>query len=135
MTAITFHARENPLPAVAVAALGPHVRTLAQKVLTLPDAALARWSGVVAPGALVLLGEDLPWFDGALYLSATGALLWPAWAEPDVHPMLLERALRSAFPDAPRGPLALLLPRLDSRPLIVPLAGALPVSRRALVGL
>jgi hypothetical protein len=58
----------------------------------------------------------------------------PTWAEPSVHPQLLERALRRALPGAPSGPLALLFDRLEApHPLVVPLAAARPLSRELLV--
>ena len=100
---ITFRAHACPPAPVAVAALGRNVAVLASRLLQLSDAELQRFSGVVGDGALVMLGpaDALPWCDGALYLAAHGPLLWPTWAEPSVHPMLLERALRRAFPKAP----------------------------------
>ena len=131
---ITFAARHSPLSPVAVAALRPHAAALGARLGALSDAQLARFSGVCADGALVILGPspDLPWFDGALYLGAQGALLLPTWAEPSVHPRLLEQALRHAMPSAPAGPLAVLLEGLGAPPLVVPLANARPLARERL---
>jgi hypothetical protein len=138
MTSPLFLARAEPLPVVGVAALGPHVRTLAERALTLSDAQLVTLTGVAGPGAAVVLGpsDALRWFDGALYLGACGALLWPTWAEPAIHPLLLERALRRSL-DAPDGPLALLVSSLAEagKPLVVPLATARPLSREKLTAL
>jgi hypothetical protein len=138
MTSPLFLARAEPLPVVGVAALGPHVRTLAERALSLSDAQLVTLTGVAGPTAAVVLGplEALPWFDGALYLGAQGALLWPTWAEPNVHPLLLERALRRSL-EAPDGPLALLVPSLAQaqKPLVVPLVTARPLSRERLQAL
>lgn len=131
---VSFLPRATPLNAVAVAALRPHAAALGQRLRQLSDDQLARFTGVSADGALVILGpsSELPWFDGALYLGAQGALLLPTWAEPSLHPRLLEQALRHAMPSAPAGPLAVLLERLDGAPLVVPLANARPLSRERL---
>ena len=135
---VLFVARADPLPVVGVAALGGRVPALARRLLLLPDEALARLSGVAGRNAAVVLGaaDALPWFDGALYLGAQGALLWPAWAQPATHPLLLERALRRTL-KAAEGPLALLMPSLEgaAAPLVVPLAGARPLSREKLTAL
>jgi len=100
-------------------------------MLALSDEALRRFTGVASDGAIVLLGppDALPWFDGALYLGAQGGLLVPTWAEPDVHPTLLEKALRRALPKVPAGPLAVLMRGLGEQPVVVSLAAALPLSR------
>jgi hypothetical protein len=131
---VTFSAREKPLLPVAVAGVGAGARSLAAAALRLGDDSLRRFSGVASASAVVLLGPSdvLPWFDGALYLGALGGLLCPTWAQPDVHPQLLERALRRALPDAPAGPLAMLFSSLSARPFVVPVAGALPLSREKL---
>ncbi len=128
---VTFTARAEPLLAQAVAAMREQKRLLAEGLLKLPDELLERMSGVTTPEAAVVMGPTsvLPWFDGALYLGARGGLLMPSWAEPDVDPQLLERALRRGLPQAPVGPLALLFTRLDEAPLVVPLSGARPLSR------
>jgi hypothetical protein len=138
MSAI-FLPRADPLPAVAIAALGPHIATLARKALSLPDEALTRLTGVAGPKAAVLLGatDALPWFDGALYLAANGGLLFPTWAEPAMHPLLLERALRRTLQPATDGPLAILIPSLTGaqRPLVLPVGEARPLSRAKLTAL
>ena len=128
---VTFTARAEPLLAQAVAAMREQKRLLAEGLLKPPDELLERMSGVTTPEAAVVMGPTsvLPWFDGALYLGARGGLLMPSWAEPDVDPQLLERALRRGLPQAPVGPLALLFTRLDEAPLVVPLSGARPLSR------
>jgi hypothetical protein len=94
---------------------------------------------VASPNAAVLLGatDALPWFDGALYLGTQGALLCPTWAEPAMHPLLLERALRRTLKPSPEGPLAILIPSLAdaARPLVLPLGEARPLSRAKLTAL
>ncbi len=138
-TAVSFVARADPLAAVAVAAVGPAVRTLLDRLLSLSDETLARFTGVANVDVAVILGpgDSLPWFDGALFLGSTGALLWPTWAEPSVHPLLLERALRRGLPDAASGPLALIIESLarQSSPRVVPLGSARPLSRGTLARL
>jgi hypothetical protein len=131
MLPVSFIARPKPLQPVAVAALGEHARALAAKLLQFSDAQLRRFAGVAAEGATVILGpsDALPWFDGALYLGAQGPLLMPTWAQPTVHPHLLERALRSALPAASSGPLALLFSTVSAAPRVVPLEQARPLSR------
>ena len=134
MIPVSFTARAEPLAPVAIAALNGHTRTLLELMLKLTDAQLHRFSGVAAAHATVILGacDALPWFDGALYLGAQGGLLLPTWAEPSVHPVLLERALRRAMPEAPPGPLAILISTLGAQPLVVPLAKARPLFRERL---
>jgi hypothetical protein len=123
---------------VGVAALGPGVRALAARALQLTDESLSRLSGVAGSGCAVVLGaaDALPWFDGAVYLGAGGALLWPTWARPAVDPVLLERALRRTLPHAGTGPLALLMRSFETpEPLVVPLNEARPLSRARLAAL
>ncbi|MBL8955031.1 MAG: hypothetical protein JNK82_29920 [Myxococcaceae bacterium] len=131
---VSFHARAEPLQPQAIAATGAHRHTLARRLLQHPDEHLARMTGVTTAEAMVVLGPTplLPWFDGALYLGAQGLLLLPTWAEPDVHPQLLEKAVRLAMPALEKGPLALVLTKLDEAPLVVPLTAARPLSRERL---
>lgn len=124
-----FRARAEPLSAVAVAAVGSNTSLLAEKLCRFSDDHLKRFCGVRTREAMVVLGpgSSLPWFDGALYLGAVGALLMPTWAEPVVHPALLEKALRKNLPS---GPLAVVLLNLgETGPLVIPLSSARPLSR------
>ncbi|HYO53891.1 hypothetical protein [Archangium sp.] len=119
--------RTCPLPAIAVAGVGPVALALARRVLATEDVALARWSGVAGPGVLVLLGdtESLPWVDGAVYLGrdvAAPSLLLPCTLAPDVAPALLERALVAR---AHAGTPLAVLPRSMH---LVPVGAARPVS-------
>ena len=123
--------RALPLPALAVAGVGPVALALARRALAVDDAALARWSGVAGPGVLVLLGdaESLPWVDGVLYLGrdpAAPSLLLPCTLAPDVAPALLDRALVAR---AEAGTPLAVLPRSGH---LVPVGAARPVSRETL---
>jgi hypothetical protein len=131
---VTFQPREAPPAPVAIAAVDDGVEVLAARLLAMSDDVLARFSGVSTDGAIVVSGPTdlLPWFDGALYLGASGALWWPTWATPSVHPQLLEKALRRHCTGAPPGPLAVLFRRFDEPPRVVPMALARPLSRNKL---
>ncbi|PTL83242.1 hypothetical protein DAT35_14720 [Vitiosangium sp. GDMCC 1.1324] len=120
--------RAQPLPALAVAGVGPVALALARRALAVEDGVLARWSGVAGPGVLVLLGdtESLPWVDGVVYLgrdAAAPSLLLPCTLAPDVAPSLLERALVTR---ARAGTPLAVLPRSAH---LVPVGAARPVSR------
>ncbi len=128
---VAWSPRASPLPALAVAGVGPVALALARRVLAAEDAALARWSGVAGPGLLVLLGEteSLPWVEGAFYLgrdTRAPALYLPCTLEPGVAPALLERALLARQGVAT--PLAV-LPRASH---LVSVGAARPVSRDVL---
>ena len=91
-----FVPRGEPLPPAAVLAHGEAAVRLARRLVRRPAAELARWSGVAAPGLLLLLGEALPWLDGVRYLGRepeAPALLVPTTLAPDVPAALVERRL------------------------------------------
>jgi MoxR-vWA-beta-propeller ternary system domain bpX5 len=58
---VDWRPRAVPLPVVAVAARG-------EPALRLVERATPRFRGIGGPGWLVLLGDELPWVDGAVYL-------------------------------------------------------------------
>lgn len=127
----SWNPRAEPLPALAVAGVGPVALALARRVLAAEDAALARWSGVAGPGVLVLLGDtgSLPWVDGVVYLgrdAAAPSLLLPCTLAPDLAPALLDRALVTR---AQRGTPLAVLPRSGH---LVPVGAARPLSRETL---
>ncbi len=82
---------------------------------------------------MIVLGTadtDLPWVDGAGYLGrdpAAPGLLFPTTQAPELHPSLLERA----FSEKARGPGGTIAVLLDP-PSLVPLAKALPLSKKKL---
>jgi hypothetical protein len=96
--------RLEALPVAALLAHGPTAVELARRLLRKPAAELGRWSGVGAPGLLVLLGEGLPWIDGVRYLGRepdAPSLLVPTTLAPDVPAPLVERRLVSEGNRAP----------------------------------
>lgn len=122
----SFVPRSDPLPARAVAG----GKALAQRLLARPDDELHQFQVVVAGALLIAAGpaDLLPWTNGAVYLGSdprAPALLMPTTQQPNVHPQLLERALRR-LSGAAAGPLALLPPH------VVPLLRAAPPSRARL---
>jgi hypothetical protein len=124
--------RAEPLRPAGVVAEGQAALGLARRLLALEDAALARLSGVAAPGLLAVAGaeEDLPWVDGVAYVGrdpAAPSLLLPTATEPAAPAALLERALLASAPGAPL-PLAV----LDAPLRVVPLGAARPVERTRL---
>ncbi|MBM7112975.1 hypothetical protein [Archangium primigenium] len=130
-TALLWSPRAEPLPALAVAGVGPVALGLARRVLREDDTRLGLWRGVAGAGVLVLLGDPdtLPWAEGVLYLGRDArapALLLPCTLAPDVAPALLERALVSRAGGTT--PLAV-LPRSGQ---LVPVGPARPLSREAL---
>jgi hypothetical protein len=147
---VTWVPREPPLRPVGVAAWGPAGARLAERLRACTDEQLQSWTGVQGEGILLVLGEDLPWADGVLWLGrdpAAPGLLLPtamrptaggtatggrepspadpggraAAGEPGVE--LLARAL------ARFGPSLAVIPELRR---VVPLLGARPIARERL---
>jgi hypothetical protein len=76
MLSISLTPREPPLPAVAVVATGAAVERLREAARR----ALARGADLRAAEGdrhLVVLGDELPWADGCVYLGRDGPLLVP----------------------------------------------------------
>lgn len=126
------HPLPQPLRPSLALAEGAAAARLARRLLALTDEALARLSGVAAPGLLAVLGaeEDLPWVDGIRYLGRhpdAPALLLPTAVTFEAPLALLERALVSRAPRE-AAPLAVLLDPLR----LVPLGAARPVDRERL---
>jgi MoxR-vWA-beta-propeller ternary system domain bpX5 len=126
---ITFAPRADSLDPAAVIGTGPVARTLAQRLLRLPDAGLAALRGVAGDGLIALMGEAtaLPWVDGVVYLGRDAdapRLLLPTTLRPAVAVDVFERAIaRHAGQQA--SPWAI----LGAPPRVIPLADALPVER------
>jgi hypothetical protein len=100
---LTWRARPEPLPAAAVTA--PPARTAALAAATLRRLeAGAQLQAAVAADRLLVLGDDLPWCDGAVYLGWDAGLLLPATEAPDFPPdrnlplELVAASLRSRVP-------------------------------------
>ena len=78
----------------------------------------------VGSDGLCLLGEDLPWADGVVYLGPdphAPGVLFPTTRAPSEHPALVARALVARFGGP--GPLAV----VPSQRLVFPVGGATPV--------
>jgi hypothetical protein len=87
--------REPPLEACAVVAFGE-----AAKKLRVPKSMPC----IRTAEMVLLIGDDLPWADGVVYLGrdpAAPKLLLPTTLRPDVPLDLFERALLKKFEDAP----------------------------------
>lgn len=119
--------REAPLAPRGVAARGAAGVALARRLLDLDDASLSAWRGVAAGEDLVLLGDELPWVDGATWLgrdvSAPGWLL-PTALRTDLPAPLVVRAViargaHAAAPYAmwPEGESLRVVPLAEARPL------------------
>jgi hypothetical protein len=127
--AVAWTPRDEPLVPCAAAVWKDAARAMAERLLGLTDAALARLSGVGGAGVIVVLGDaaDLPWVDGVSYLGRdveAPSLLLPTNARPSVPAALLERALLRRFA-AIKPPLAVIVPET----LVVSCAAALSLSR------
>jgi hypothetical protein len=136
--ALAWQPRAAPRAVTALVAEGPVAHSLRERLLRLPDAALAALRGVADERHVVLLGapEVLPWVDGVLYLGRcpdAPTLSLPTALDPTLPPGLLERALaRRLAPLAP--PYALWASR-DGAALACSLADARPLDRALLRGL
>jgi hypothetical protein len=94
---VAWTPRDVPLLARAVAACGPAARALGRRLAALDDDALRGLAAVAGDDLLVVLGEELPWIDGVLYLGRAESapdLLLPTALAPTVPPALLEVAIR-----------------------------------------
>jgi hypothetical protein len=126
---IVFAPRTDTLDPVAVIGTGPVARALAQRLLRLPDAALAALRGVAGDGLVALIGEAaaLPWVDGVVYLGRDAdapRLLLPTTLRPAVAVEVFERAIARQA-----GKLASPWAVLVAPPRVIPLADARPVER------
>ncbi|MFC4018436.1 hypothetical protein ACFOW4_10850 [Micromonospora sp. GCM10011542] len=94
---LRWRRRDEPLPAVAVAASGAVVTQLgADALMRVTAGAHLRACVGREQSWLVVLGDeaDLPWADGAVYLGWDGGLLVPTLAQPWPCADLLREPLR-----------------------------------------
>lgn len=113
--------------AVAVAGFGPVRRALLVALLRRTDPALALLEGVENDDLVVITGPDLPWAEGALWLTRrphAPALLLPTRRSPDLPADLLQAAVLRGLP-AGSAPVLL----LEAPALRVPLGPARPLDR------
>jgi len=123
---IEWRRREPPLAPSVVIGLGEVARALVSATLRRSDADLATLRGLAGDGLVCLVGDDLPWADGAHWLGQSPdapGLYVPTQRRPTVHPMLLAAALGGAPPMAV----------LDDPPLRLPLGRARPLDRGRLL--
>lgn len=121
---VAWRPRAEPLEACAVFAAGQAALALRARMLADPEP--GRLRGVATKDAMVLLGSDLPWADGVVYLGRdpeAPALLVPTRLEPDVPIAIVERALLRQTSGAPLA----VVP-----PLVLPCASALALDRERL---
>lgn len=121
MIAVTWTPREEPLAIEGAFARGEASQRLARRLLAYNRTTPVR--AVAGEGLLVILGDDLPWAEGIVYLgreASASQMYLPTVLAPSVAPALLARAIERRMP-APAGPFAV----VDT--LIIPLAAALPL--------
>jgi hypothetical protein len=125
---VTWVVREPPLAPVAVAATGAAASRLVAALLR--RVSLGGLAGVAGEGVVVVIGEELPWAEGVVYLGrdpdAPGVLL-PTRLRPGVPVDLFARAARAKVPEA-AWPVAV----LASPALLVPVGGARALGRAEL---
>jgi hypothetical protein len=128
--AIGWRLRAEPLAPTALFAEGNARAELVSRLLACSDVELSRWSGIGSKAALVLVGSDLPWADGVVYLGTdprAPGLFFETLREPTLPIDLVSRALLQHAKQ--RTPLAVI-----GAPLrLIPLGGARPLERAKLL--
>ena len=123
MTVLEWQRRAEPLAPGGLVADGAVARQLLAQLRPLAEQVLARLRIVATRDLLVVLGADLPWFDGVRYCAPDPAAptLWlPTHLAPTLAPDLLRRSLAAR---AGAGPVLLwnapehMLPLADARAL------------------
>ncbi len=126
MIAVTWKPRDESLAIEAAIAHGEASQYLARRLLAHDGIASLR--AVAAEGLLVILGDDLPWVDGIVYLGREASapqMYLPTALAPSVAPALLARAVARQNP-------SLATPFAIVGTLIIYLAAALPLDRSRL---
>lgn len=122
----TWSERTIPRPISAMLLRGVAATRLVERLLTLEK---YPWTGVAGRGWVALMGPELPWSPEALWLGPdpdAPSLLLPTLYQPDLHPMLLERAVTARF-HRPCGPYAV-VPAICGGPLLLALGAARPLA-------
>src|SRR5689334_21688884 len=89
---VTWHTRAEPLAPRAAAARDQAALRLARRLVAFSAEHLATYEGVATPTILLVLGANLPWTDGVIYLGrdpAAPSLLLPTTLAPNVPSALL----------------------------------------------
>lgn len=93
MIQVGWSLRDVPLAPVGMLATGAAAARLAERVSRRRDL-----RGVVTDDVLVVLGTDLPWVDGAVYLGEPASGLYTdTRLQPDVPAAMLAASLRARF--------------------------------------
>ena len=90
---VRWETAEPPLSPVAVAGRGAVGERLVERATVTP-----RWDVVRFSEWCVLIGDELPWIDGVIYLGVlpgTSNVLVPVHRRPQLHPDLVMRAVTS----------------------------------------
>ncbi|HEY4240302.1 MAG TPA: hypothetical protein VGM88_10815 [Kofleriaceae bacterium] len=93
--------REAPLAPLAVFATGDAAKQLGAKLAARTDEELHALTAIAGDGALLVIGDALPWADGAVYLGRDPAapdLLLPTALAPTVPAAVLEAAVSRRAP-------------------------------------
>ncbi|MDQ1428338.1 MAG: hypothetical protein QOK39_1814 [Acidimicrobiaceae bacterium] len=109
---IAWQPTEPPLRPVAVAGHGTVGDRLAARA-----GQEERWVLVRFAAWSVVVGDDLPWVDGATYLGqlpGAAEVLVPVHRGPRLHPDLVVKAVRSLRPGSARGQVAVIPDSPDS---------------------
>lgn len=117
--------REVPLAVRGVAAWAGAAHALWKRLMAADDATLARWRGLAAGADIVVLGDDPPWVEGAVWLGRDGdapAWLLPTALRPSLPTALVVRAIGGVTPTAPHaawpaGESLRVVPLIEARPL------------------
>lgn len=126
MSAPAWPPRWPPLPPAACAAEGAVAGALLRRALAAPKP--EAWRGVRGEGVVVLLGEELPWVEGATWLGLDPdmpGLYVPTTCRPPGPADLWAEALLQRVGDPADGPFAVLPGSRATR--LVPLGGARPL--------
>lgn len=91
---LSWSPRANPLAAEGCLAQGEVARELRRNLARRESDPRARFRAVEFEDGLVLLGAELPWVEGLIYLGCVGSLYLPTLWQPDLPIEWLQARLR-----------------------------------------
>jgi hypothetical protein len=124
---IKWQSRLDTLEPSALLAVGETARRLREKLLSLDDEKLSALQGVFAENMLFIVGADLPWVDGVIYLgkdTEAPSIFLPTNLLPNIPLDLFEKSLLSRFSE--QKPFAVVQNQ------IIPIGKMHPISRKIL---